>query len=54
MRLISMITTRALKLIIIDDEEKRYSQYKYIRDEQYQQYRELNLCMSLLNTQLNT
>ena len=45
-----MITTRALKLTIVGDEETRNKQYKYIRDEQYEQYKALNLCMSLLNT----
>ena len=45
-----MITVRKLKLTIVGDEETRNQQYKIIRDEQYQQYRALNLCMSLLNT----
>ena len=51
-----MITVRKLKLTIVGDEETRNQQYKIIRDEQYQQYRALNLCMSLLNTHniLNT
>ena len=45
-----MITVRKLKLTIVGDEETRNQQYKLIRDEQYQQYRALNLCMSLLST----
>ncbi len=45
-----IITTRKLKLTIVGDEETRKKQYKYIRDEQYEQYKALNLCMSLLNT----
>ena len=45
-----MITVRKLKLTIVGDEETRNQQYKIIRDEQYQQYRALNLCMSLLST----
>ncbi|MBO3444113.1 RNA-guided endonuclease TnpB family protein [Clostridium sp. CCUG 7971] len=45
-----MITTRKLKLTILGDEETRKLQYKLIRDEQYEQYKALNLCMSLLNT----
>lgn len=51
-----MITVRKLKLTIVGNEETRNQQYKIIRDEQYQQYRALNLCMSLLNTHniLNT
>ena len=51
-----MITVRNLKLTIVWDEETRNQLYKIIRDEQYQQYRALNLCMSLLNTHniLNT
>lgn len=39
-----------LKLTILGDEQTRREQYKIIRDEQYQQYRALNLCMNLLNT----
>ncbi|UEL48302.1 RNA-guided endonuclease InsQ/TnpB family protein [Terrisporobacter hibernicus] len=46
----NIITTRALKLTIVGDEETRNKQYKYIRNEQYEQYKALNLCMSLLNT----
>ena len=51
-----MITVRKLKLTIVGNKEIRNRQYKIIRDEQYQQYRALNLCMSLLNTHniLNT
>lgn len=45
-----MKTTRKLKLTIIGDEETRKEQYKIIREEQYQQYKALNLCMTLLNT----
>ena len=45
-----MITVRKLKLTIVGDEETRNQQYKLIRDEHYQQYRALNLCMSLLST----
>ena len=45
-----MITVRKLKLTIVGDEETRNQQYKLIRVEQYQQYRALNLCMSLLST----
>ena len=47
-----MITVRKLKLTIVGDEETRNQQYKLIRDEQYQQYRALNLCMSLLISSL--
>lgn len=45
-----MITVRKLKLTIVGDEQTRKEQYKIIRDEQYQQYKALNLCMTLLNT----
>lgn len=45
-----MISVRKLKLTIVGDEQTRKEQYKIIRDEQYQQYKALNLCMTLLNT----
>lgn len=45
-----MITTRKLKLTIVGNEDTRKEQYKLIRDEMYEQYKALNLCMSLLNT----
>ena len=45
-----MITVRKLKLTIVGDEQTRKEKYKIIRDEQYQQYKALNLCMTLLNT----
>lgn len=45
-----MITTRKLKLTIVGDENTRKEQYKIIRDEQYEQYKALNLCMSLRHT----
>lgn len=46
-----MITTRKLKLTILGDENTRAEKFKIIRDEQYEQYKALNLCMTLLNTE---
>lgn len=36
-----------VKITILGDEETRKKQYKYIKDEQYEQYNALNLCMTL-------
>lgn len=46
-----MNIVRKLKLIVVEeDKEKKNKVYKYIRDEQYNQYRGLNLGISLLYT----
>lgn len=42
-----IVLCRKLKLTILGDEQTRNEQYKLIRDEQYQQYKALNLCMDL-------
>ena len=43
--------TRKLKIVVIEeDSAKRNEIYRLIRNEQYQQYRALNLGMSLLYT----
>src|SRR3712207_4935003 len=43
-----MITVRKIKLTIMGDKDTRNSQYKWIRDEQYNQYRALNMGMTYL------
>lgn len=43
-----MNTVRKIKLSIIGDEHIRKTQYKWIRDEQYNQYRALNMGMTYL------
>lgn len=43
-----MITVRKIKLTIIGDKDTRNSKYKWIRDEQYNQYRALNMGMTYL------
>ena len=48
-----MITVRKLKLTIVGDEQTRKEQYKIIRDEQYQQYKALNLKMTYNNYIIN-
>lgn len=45
-----MISTRKIKLFIIGEKEEINFTYKFIRDEQYEQYKGLNLCMTLLHT----
>ncbi|KNF08516.1 transposase [Gottschalkia purinilytica] len=47
-----MITVRKIKLTIMGDEETRNRQYKWIKDEQYNQYKALNIGMSYLATHL--
>ncbi|NFE80035.1 IS200/IS605 family element transposase accessory protein TnpB [Clostridium sporogenes] len=47
-----MNTVRKIKLTILGDIETRNKQYKWIRDEQYKQYRALNLCMTYMVTNL--
>lgn len=46
-----MIVTRKLKLVVVKENvEEKNKVYKYIRDEQYEQYKAMNLGMSLLYT----
>lgn len=45
-----MISTRKIKLFAIGNKEEINFAYKFIRDEQYEQYKGLNLCMTLLHT----
>ncbi|WP_076607075.1 hypothetical protein [Clostridium botulinum] len=47
-----MNTVRKIKLTILGDTETRNKQYKWIRDEQYNQYRALNLSMTYMVTNL--
>lgn len=45
-----MIAVKKLKLTIVEEEEKRKEQYKFIRDSQYAQYQGLNLAMGILTS----
>lgn len=45
-----MIIARKLKITIIGSEDERKQKYKWIRDEQYNQYRGLNMAMTYLAT----
>lgn len=47
-----MKVVRKIKITIIGDRESRNKQYKWIRDEQYNQYRALNLAMTYMVTNL--
>ena len=48
-----MITVRKLRLIPIDSKDIELNKvYKFIDNEQYNQYKAMNLCMSLLQTNL--
>ena len=48
---INNILTRKLKIVVIEEDSARRNEiYRFIRNEQYQQYRALNLGMSLLYT----
>ncbi|APU87047.1 hypothetical protein NPD8_3929 (plasmid) [Clostridium botulinum] len=50
--MIYLNTVRKIKLTILGDTETRNKQYKWIRDEQYNQYRALNLSMTYMVTNL--
>lgn len=45
-----MIIARKLKITVIGSDEERKNQYRWIRDEQYNQYRGLNMGMTYLAT----
>ena len=48
-----MITVRKLRLVPIDAKDIELNKvYKFIDNEQYNQYKAMNLCMSLLQTNL--
>ncbi|RRG34894.1 transposase [Clostridioides difficile] len=49
-RMVAMIAVKKLKLTIVEEEEKRKEQYKFIRDSQYAQYQGLNLAMGILTS----
>ncbi|EGT3754163.1 transposase [Clostridioides difficile] len=48
--MVAMIAVKKLKLTIVEEEEKRKEQYKFIRDSQYAQYQGLNLAMGILTS----